>query len=81
MDMPSNNLININSLLVEAVIAAKKASDAIVEVYGSAFNVELKEDRSPLTLADRRSHEIISRHLQALEKSLPLLSEEGRDIP
>jgi 3'(2'), 5'-bisphosphate nucleotidase len=81
MDMPSNNLISINSLLVDAVVAAKKASDAIVEVYGSAFNVEMKEDRSPLTLADRRSHEIISGHLQALEKSLPLLSEEGRDIP
>jgi len=81
MDMPSNNLLNINSLLVDAVIAAKKASDAIIEVYGSVFNVELKEDRSPLTLADRRSHEIISGHLQALEKSLPLLSEEGRDIP
>jgi len=81
MDMPSNNLLNINSLLVDAVIAAKKASDAIVEVYGSVFNVELKGDRSPLTLADRRSHEIISGHLQALEKSLPLLSEEGRDIP
>jgi len=81
MDMPSNNLLNINSLLVDAVIAAKKASDAIVEVYGSVFNIELKEDRSPLTLADRRSHEIISGHLQALEKSLPLLSEEGRDIP
>ena len=81
MDMPSNNLLNINSLLVDAVIAAKKASDAIVEVYGSTFNVELKGDRSPLTLADRRSHEIISGHLQALEKSLPLLSEEGRDIP
>jgi 3'(2'), 5'-bisphosphate nucleotidase len=70
-----------NSLLAEAVIAAKKAGDAIIEVYGSSFNVEQKEDRSPLTLADRRSHEIISEHLQALEGSLPVLSEEGRDIP
>ena len=80
--MPSNSLLNINSLLVDAVIAAKKAGDAIVEVYGSVFNVEQKEDRSPLTLADRRSHEIISGHLQAGKPaSLPLLSEEGRDIP
>jgi len=79
--MPSNSSININSLLADAVIAAKRAGDAIVEVYGSGFTVEHKEDRSPLTLADRRSHEIISGHLQTLEKPLPLLSEEGRDIP
>jgi 3'(2'), 5'-bisphosphate nucleotidase len=79
--MPSNSPININSLLVNAVIAAKRAGDAIVEVYGSGFTVEQKEDRSPLTLADRRSHEIISGHLQSLVTSLPLLSEEGRDIP
>jgi 3'(2'), 5'-bisphosphate nucleotidase len=78
--MLSNNLLNINILLVEAVIASKKAGDAILEVYSSGFSVEQKEDRSPLTLADRRSHEIISRHLQALGNSLPLLSEEGRDI-
>jgi 3'(2'), 5'-bisphosphate nucleotidase len=79
--MPSNSPITINSLLVEAVVAAKKAGDAIIEVYGSSFNVEQKEDRSPLTLADRRSHEIISGRLQASENPLPLLSEEGRDIP
>src|SRR5574340_79122 len=79
--MPSNDLFNMNFLLFEAVIAAKKAGDAILEVYGSSFSVEHKEDRSPLTLADRHSHEIISRHLLALGKSLPLLSEEGRSIP
>ncbi len=79
--MPANSLLDINSLLTEAVAAAKRAGDAILEVYGSGFTVEQKEDRSPLTLADRRSHEIISGHLQALEKPLPLLSEEGRNIP
>lgn len=80
--MSSNSLVNINSLLVDAVIAAKKAGDAIVEVYGSVFNVEQKEDRSPLTLADRRSHEIIAGQLTSRQAGkLPLLSEEGRDIP
>lgn len=75
-------MINIQSLLINAVFAAKKAGDAILEVYGSDFSVEQKEDRSPLTLADRRSHEIIAGHLQTLDKAvLPLLSEEGRDVP
>ena len=79
--MPSNSPLNIKSLLADAVLAAKRAGEAIIEVYGSGFTVEQKEDRSPLTLADKRSHEIISGHLQTLENPLPLLSEEGRDIP
>jgi 3'(2'), 5'-bisphosphate nucleotidase len=68
-------------LLAEAIIAAKSAGSAILKIYATAFSVEHKEDRSPLTAADRSSHEIISGHLGALKISLPLLSEEGRDIP
>lgn len=79
--MSSKDLLNRNSRLIEAVIAAKKAGDAVLEVYGSAFSVEQKEDRSPLTLADRRSHEIIHQLLASENSPLPLLSEEGRDIP
>lgn len=88
--MSSENLQNSNSLLVNAVLAAKKAADAIIEVYGTGFSVELKEDRSPLTLADRHSHEIIVSRLNSLQAckpsslqafKLPILSEEGRDIP
>lgn len=75
-------MINMQGLLTDAVVAAKKAGEAILEVYASDFSVEHKEDRSPLTLADRRSHDIIFRHLLTSGNSpLPLLSEEGRDIP
>ncbi|MDH4233306.1 MAG: 3'(2'),5'-bisphosphate nucleotidase CysQ, partial [Nitrospirota bacterium] len=70
------------SLLIEAITAAKNAGDAILAVYGSGFTVEQKEDRSPLTLADRRSHEVIAGRLSSLQKGkIPLLSEEGRNIP
>jgi 3'(2'), 5'-bisphosphate nucleotidase len=49
-------------------------------VYRSSdFEVKQKADRSPLTLADRNAHEVILAHLSKF--SLPLLSEEGRDIP
>jgi 3'(2'), 5'-bisphosphate nucleotidase len=63
-----------------AVQAALKAGKAIMEVYGKAdFEVERKADDSPLTLADRRAHEIITRALK--RTGLPVLSEEGREIP
>jgi len=74
-------MVNISSLLIDAVIAAKKAGDAILEVYSSAFSFEQKEDRSPLTLADTRSHDIIAGQLCRQTGKLPILSEEGRDIP
>jgi 3'(2'), 5'-bisphosphate nucleotidase len=59
---------------------SREAGRAVLEVYNSDFTVERKEDKSPLTIADRRSHEIISAFLKK-HFSLPVLSEEGRDIP
>lgn len=51
-----------------------------MEVYGSNdFEVSLKDDHSPLTLADRRANEVINKML--IPSNIPLLSEEGRIIP
>lgn len=67
-----------NRLLDAAIAAALAASDEILEVYGHEFSVEQKEDRSPLTEADRRAHEVIVNHLQPL--GIPVLSEEGKQL-
>jgi 3'(2'), 5'-bisphosphate nucleotidase len=56
---------------------AREAGDAILSVYRRDFGVELKDDRSPLTEADRLSHELITRRLGALAEALPVLSEEA----
>jgi 3'(2'), 5'-bisphosphate nucleotidase len=72
--------MNLNRYLLKSMHAAIEAGNAILAIYRRCdFEVEEKADRSPLTLADRRSHDIISQHLG--EFGLPLLSEEGRDIP
>jgi 3'(2'), 5'-bisphosphate nucleotidase len=79
---PSRN--EMASCLSIALHAAAEAGDAIMEIYGSAFSVEFKDDRSPLTLADRRSHEIIAGRLREGPEGCatnPVLSEEGREIP
>jgi len=68
------------SLLAGALEASLLAGRAILEVYDSDFEVRFKDDRSPLTEADRRSHEILVRHL-AGTAPIPILSEEGRGIP
>jgi len=68
--------------IIVSLLAAKVAGDAILEIYDRDFGVEHKDDGSPLTLADRRSHEIICDYLNTLpSEQLPVLSEEGKDIP
>jgi len=59
---------------------AMEAGRAIMEVYETAFTVDYKEDRSPLTLADRRSNEIIAEGLSKIS-SYPILSEETKQAP
>jgi 3'(2'), 5'-bisphosphate nucleotidase len=67
---------NLPQLLRLAIDAGK----AILEVYATAFSVELKEDRSPLTLADKRSNEILCKGLITIG-GFPILSEENKQLP
>jgi len=65
--------------ILTAVKAALAGGEAILGVYGTAFEVDMKADSSPLTEADRQAHTAIMGHLNGT--GLPVLSEEGRDIP
>jgi len=67
--------------LEKLIAIAAEAGAAISDVYHTEFDVSYKEDRSPLTMADQRSHEIILSRLTELSPRFPVLSEEGRDIP
>ncbi len=69
------------NLLLSALFASKKAGDKILEVYKSDFGVEHKNDKSPLTIADKQSHQIILDQLLTFSPvNFPVLSEEGKDI-
>ena len=60
------------------------AGHAILEIYNNKalFNqIEQKSDNSPLTLADKKSHEIINEGLKKLFPEIPIISEEGKDVP
>ncbi len=67
-------------LLKIAIDAALQAAKKIVEIYQSDdFDIQLKSNDSPLTKADIASHNIIESYLK--ETQIPILSEEGKDIP
>ena len=62
---------------------AKDAGKIIMQIYNQDFEVEYKQDSSPLTKADKIANEIIETKLKALNSTLtniPILSEEGKDI-
>lgn len=69
-------------LALKIVKIAEEAGRAILQVYESAdLGITYKDDKSPLTEADKRSHAIIGEALAELTPDIPVLSEEGKDIP
>ena len=72
----------LNKIDIQDVITiAKEAGGAIMKIYNQDFEVEYKQDNSPLTLADKNANEIIEDGLNKLLVNLPILSEEGGDVP
>jgi 3'(2'), 5'-bisphosphate nucleotidase len=64
--------------LIDPVIAlAEKAGQAILQVYSSDFEVQSKDDESPLTQADLASHHCIVAGLEKLTPGMPVISEES----
>jgi len=62
------------------VALAKAAGAAIMEIYQdpTAFDVELKGDKSPLTAADKAANKIICDGLIELDAEIRIISEENK---
>jgi 3'(2'), 5'-bisphosphate nucleotidase len=60
---------------------AKEAGTAIMSIYNQDYDIELKDDRSPLTLADRESNKIIISSLTKQYPQIPYISEETKQTP
>ncbi|MEJ2611563.1 MAG: 3'(2'),5'-bisphosphate nucleotidase CysQ [Candidatus Thiodiazotropha sp.] len=59
----------------------RQAGDAILLIYDTEFEVETKQDNSPLTAADLAAHNLIVSSLEKLTPEIPVLSEESASIP
>jgi len=71
--IPQNDLLQ---LLALALRAGTEASEAIMKVYRTPFGYHNKADGSPITIADRRSNDIVT---EALKKTgITVISEENR---
>ena len=74
IELPVSSKITHLETIIDAVT---KAGDKILEVYESDFQVEKKDDNSPITKADLESNKIIKESL--LKTGIPILSEEDAD--
>jgi len=66
--------------LEEIVVIAKEAGEAIMKIYEKDFSIEYKDDTSPLTEADLKANEIICKQLEKLYSSIPIMSEENKEV-
>jgi 3'(2'), 5'-bisphosphate nucleotidase len=63
-------------LIEPIVLLAQDAGRCILEVYATDFEVQSKDDTSPLTQADLASHNTIAAGLASLTPDIPVISEE-----
>ncbi|KMQ75051.1 3'(2'),5'-bisphosphate nucleotidase CysQ [Marinobacter subterrani] len=70
-----------SSILPDVIKVADEASERVLHIYQSDFKVSYKADDSPITAADTAAHDIITQGLRTISRDIPILSEEGKDIP
>ncbi len=71
--------MNLTRELEVSIKLAKRAGEKILEIYNNEFDIEYKDDRSPLTLADKESNKVIVKGLKKEFPEYSILSEESKD--
>lgn len=72
--MKDNNVVKIEDIKDIAL----KAGDLIMKIYNKDFQIDYKDDKSPLTEADTKSNELICKSLSELYPNIPIMSEENK---
>ncbi len=73
--------MDLAGIQAKVIDVAHKAGQKILKIYESEFEIEFKNDASPLTVADTTAHRCLVEVLQNLEPRFPILSEEDSELP
>ena len=71
----------LTQLLAIAREASRIAGEVVMSLYNSALTVEFKEDRTPVTIADRKGEEVVRAFLERECPSHGILGEELGEKP
>jgi 3'(2'), 5'-bisphosphate nucleotidase len=72
--MPSTQHTDWLNRLIPTV---REAGALVMRIYNSDFQVDTKEDNSPVTLADQMAEDLITRALHQLTPDIPVVGEEA----
>ena len=75
--MKKSELKTISESLIETFNEAGKIS---IDLYKKGLEIEIKEDKSPVSNADLKVNEIITNKIIKLTPSIPIISEETVDL-
>lgn len=72
-------MLNLPQLIDPLIALARKASEVILDIYqhSQQYQIQTKEDQSPVTQADLQANEVLRKGLAQLTPQLPYLSEEA----
>jgi len=62
----------------QVIDIAKSAGKEILRIYNKTYSVNFKEDSSPLTEADIKSHNLITKELKKIFPDIKIISEESK---
>ena len=75
----SANVEEARMLAEELVKIAREASVIIMRIYiRSSFDATLKDDKTPLTIADTQASDCICKRLYELDQNIPIICEETK---
>ncbi|MDQ3482985.1 MAG: 3'(2'),5'-bisphosphate nucleotidase CysQ [Pseudomonadota bacterium] len=76
MGPPDRDSLHQRQLLEDIAVASREAGEAILELVRRGFDVEQKDDLSPVTEADRAAEQIILAALAKAAPGVPVVAEE-----
>ncbi len=77
------NKEELTEIMNQVKTIAVMAGEKIMTIYDNEdnFQIESKDDNSPLTIADKEANKIICEGLKKINPDIPIISEENREIP
>ncbi len=84
MSIMTAGLLPLDSLLAALTPLIHEAGALVMRIYATDFQVEIKGDESPVTLADQCAEKVIFEGLQRIAPGIPVVGEEAAsagDIP
>ena len=70
-----------STLLPKLISLTSEAGENIMDIHYDNIDFILKSDNTPVTQADKISHNLITETLKKITPSIPILSEESKNIP